>query len=78
MFSLLLFIVVVEALSKGLVAEGCLGSCLCADDLVLLANSEGGFKEEAAGVEEWIGARVGGECGEDGGRGVWSWSPEGG
>ena len=73
MFSPLLYIVVVERFRKGLVADGCLGSCcVSADDLVPLANFEDLRRvEKGFGAGGWVGVWRGRS------RGVWSWSPDG-
>ena len=75
----LLFIIVMEALSKRFDDRGLPWELLYADDLVLLADSEEDFEEEAAEMEEWIGGKgIEGKCRENESHEMWSWSPEGG
>ena len=66
-----------EALSKRFDDRGLPWELLYADDLVLLADSEEEFEEEAAEMEEWIGGKgIEGKCRENESHEMWSWSPE--
>ena len=77
MLSPLLFIIVMQALSKRFDDRGLPWELLYADDLVLMADSEEDLKRKLQTMEEWIGGKgIEGKCRENPSHEMWSWSPE--
>ena len=73
----LLFIIVMEALSRTFSDRGLPWELLYADDLVLLADTEDELKRKAAKVEEWVREEgVESKCGENESHEMWGWSQE--
>ena len=73
----LLFIIVMEALSKRFDDRGLPGELLYADDLVLLADSEEDLKRKLQRWKSGLEAKgIEGKCRENESHEMWSWSPE--